>query len=193
MAGNDGYLGSGPSGVPLNGTTVAQFSTASAQFGATASGTVGNTVAETTLVGTGIGSQTVAANTFTVGRSMLIYAWGNMGSTLTPTLQIRGKVGAVTALDSGAVTLPVITGTTLWQLSMYITCRTAGAGGTAIAQGIFTYFTAANVQTNFQLVNTGTFAMDTTAALLLNVTAQWSAADPLNTLTSTNFSCLRLG
>lgn len=184
-------VGNGPT--PLSGAGIAALSTATAQFGATANGTVGNTLVETTLVGTGVGSQTVAANTFTVGRSMLLYAWGNMGSTLTPTLQLRGKVGAVTALDSGIVTLPVITGTTLWQLSMYITCRTTGAGGTAIAQGCFSYFSAANAQMNFQFVNTATFAMDTTSALLLNVTAQWGTADPLNTLSSTNFSCLRLG
>lgn len=185
------YVGNGPT--PLSIAGVAPFATASAQFGATASATVGNTITETTLIGAGVGAQTVAANTFTVGRSMLIYSWGNMGNTLTPTLRIRGKLGAVTALDSTAITLPTITGTTLWQMSLYLTCRTAGAGGTGIAQGIFTYFTAAGVQSNFQLVNTGTFAMDTTAALLIDVTAQWGTADPLNTMTSTNFSCLRLG
>lgn len=177
----------------LSAASVAAFATANAQYGATATGTVGNTVTETTLIGSGTGSLTIAANAFTAGKSLLLYAWGNMGSTLTPTLQLRGKIGGVTALDTGAVTLPVITGTDLWRLSMYFTCRTTGAGGTGIAQGMFDFFTAGTVQSNAQMVNTTTFALNTTTTNLIAFTAQWGTADPLNTMSCTNFSALLLG
>lgn len=178
---------------PLSAAAVAQFATANAQFGAIATATVGNTITETSIIGGVIGSQTVAANAFTAGRSMLLYAWGNLGDTGVPTLQIRAKLGGVTILDTGAFNIGLITGTTLWQMSCYLTCRSNGAGGTGIAQGIFTYFTTAGVQTNQQMVNTTTFALNTTTTNVVAATAQWSVADPLNTISSTNFSALLLG
>ena len=183
----------GLSPLALSATTVAQFATANAQYGATATGTVGNTLTETTIIGSGTGSLTLASNKLTAGKSMLVYAWGNLGSTLTPTLQVRVKIGGATILDTTASTLATITGTNMWQMSCYITTRTAGAGGTAIAQGFFSYFSAANVQQNIQLVRTTTFSVDTTAALVIDATAQWGTADPLNTLSATNFSVLLLG
>lgn len=182
-----------PGGVSLSAAAIAPFTTANAQYGATASGTVGNTVTETTLIGAGSGSLTVAANAFTAGKSMLIYVWGNIGDTGAPTLRLRGKLGGVTILDTTAFNAALITGTTLWQASMYLTCRTTGAGGTGIAQGMFSYFTAASVQTNAQMVNTTTFALNTTTTNVIDFTAQWGTADPLNTLTATNFSALLLG
>lgn len=183
--------GLGPSA--LSATTVAQFATANAQYGATASGTVGNSAAEATLIGSGTGSLTIAANAFTAGKSMLVYAWGNIGNTGVPTLQLRAKIGGTTVLDTGAFSIALITGTTLWQVSSYITCRTTGAGGTGIAQGVFSYFTTGTVQANAQMVNTATFALNTTTTNAVSFTAQWGTADPLNTLTATNFSLLLLG
>lgn len=183
--------GLGPSA--LTAASVAQFATANAQYGATASGTVGNSVAEATLIGSGTGSLTVAANAFTAGKSLLVYAWGNIGNTGVPTLRIRAKVGGVTVLDTTAFSIALITGTCLWQVSSYITCRTTGAGGTGIAQGVFSYFTTGTVQSNAQMVNTTTFALNTTTTNVVDFTAQWGTADPLNTLTATNFSLLLLG
>lgn len=184
-------IGLGP--VPLSISLVSQYATANAQFGVIGSATVGNTLTETSIIGSVVGSQTVAANAFTAGRSMLLYAWGNLGDTGVPTLQIRAKLGGTTILDTGAFNIGLITGTTLWQMSCYLTCRTTGAGGTGIAQGIFTYFTTAGVQTNQQMVNTTTFALNTTITNVIAATAQWSVADPLNTISSTNFSALLLG
>jgi len=180
--------------VPLvSAASVLAVDSAASQFSLTTSATVGNTLTETTLVGAGVGAITLPANTLIAGRSIAVHAWGTIGDTLTPSLQIRNKLGAVTALDSTAITLSPITGTTLWEMSFVLTCRTSGAGGTGLAQGAFTYFTAAGVRAGFQMVNTATFAMDTTAALLINSTAQWGTADPLNTMTCTNFRALRLG
>jgi hypothetical protein len=180
-------------GFGVSAALVASVSTTVAQFGAIASGTVGNTVTETSLIGTVNGSTTLAANAMAVGKTLLILGWGNIGSTLTPTLRIQVKIGGVTVLDTTAAALVAITGTNMWQLTVLITCRTAGAGGTAIAQGIFSYFSAANAQQNQQMVNTGTFAINTTITNLVEVTATWGTADPLNTMTSTNLSALRLG
>lgn len=183
----------GAGATALSQAVIAQFATANAQYGATASGTVGNSVAEATLIGSGTGSLTVAANAFTAGKSMLVYAWGNMGDTGVPTLRLRAKIGGVTILDTTAFNASLVTGTTLWQVSSYITCRTTGAGGTGIAQGVFSYFTTASVQTNQQMVNTTTFALNTTVTNVVDFTAQWGTADPLNTITATNFSLLLLG
>jgi hypothetical protein len=124
---------------------------------------------------------------------MLIYAWGTIGSTATPTLQIRAKFGAVTFCSTNAVALSAITGTNLWQASIYLTVRTVGGAGTLFSQGLFNYFTGASTQISVQMLNTTTSAIDTTIANTLDVSAQWGTTDPLNTISCTNLSALLLG
>jgi hypothetical protein len=191
MPGLDVSLGLGST--PISAASVAALSTANAQFGQTANGTVGNTLIETTLLAAGAGSPTIAANAFTAGKLLFLYGYGFITNTVTPTLRIRMKLGGVTILDTTAFTMATITGTTQWQISAVATCRTTGAGGTGIAQAQLNYFTAPGTVVTQQLVNNATFALNTTIANVMDLTAQWGTADPLNTLTATNMSAVLLG
>ena len=153
-----------------------------------ATGTVANTVTETTLFSTLIGTATLDANLLKIGRMVRVTAWGVLGTTGTPTLRIRTKIGAVTNGDSGAVTMATVTGR-LWKLELEIACRAVGATGTIQSQARFFYMPAATtVAANFWELGTGSNTLDTTAANALNITAEWSVADAANTISASNIT-----
>ena len=157
-------------------------------YTATASGTVANTVTETTLIGSGVGSLTLPANYYSgAGRTLYVYASGYYSNTGTPTLNIRLKHGATALAATGAVT--TTTGATNWEWSFsgYVTCRTTGATGTVILQGEFLINTSATAVARYAMVNTATVTIDTAATQVLGLTAQWGTASASNTITATNF------
>jgi hypothetical protein len=169
----------------------AGFSTPS--FLQTASVTVGNTIVETTLAGTGVGTLVIAAGRLAVGSTVRLKARGYITDTGTPTLQLRAKLGpSGTFVDLGAFNLPTITGTHGWTFDGEVTVRTNGAGGTAIAQGTLTIGGATPV-TLTSSANTSAQAINTTIPQTLDLTAQWGTADPANTLTSTNVTMELVG
>jgi len=178
---------------PITATSVAAVATMNAIYGLTATATAANTVAETSIVGTGTGSLTIAANRLTAGKHLFIYAYGFIGAPAGPTLRIKAKLNGNIILDTGAATLSAITGTTQWQMSAFAGVRTTGAGGTGFAQGQFAYFTLANSMVTNQMLNVATFAVDTTVTQTLDISAQWGTADPTNTISTTNLMVCILG
>jgi len=151
-------------------------------FVQTNSVTVGNTVSELTLLGTGQGSLTLGANFFRAGKSFRIWARGVISDTGTPTLRIRVKLGATTILDTTAVTLAGTLSNNEWEMNCLVTCRTVGVSGTVFAQGHFQEFP----NNRLGMPNTTTSTIDTTASQVINITALWGTADPANTMTCTN-------
>lgn len=155
-------------------------------FIATASATVANTASETTVIGSGIGTLTLPANFHRVGKTIRLTASGVLGDTGTPTLNIKFKYGSTTIVSTGAATLTTGLTNVGWRLVVDLTCRTVGASGTVIAQGLFTYDNGtAQVEA---LAATTTTTVDTTASQAVNVTAQWGAADSSNTITCSNLA-----
>jgi hypothetical protein len=153
-----------------------------------ATGTVANTVTETTLISTLIGTATFDANLLKIGRTVRVTAWGLLGTTGTPTLRIRTKIGSVTNGDTGAVTMASVTAR-VWKLELEIACRAIGASGTIQSTGRFFYMPAATTTApNFWELGAGSNTLDTTATALINITAEWSAADAANTISLTNMT-----
>jgi hypothetical protein len=156
------------------------------RFAQTATVTVASTAAETTLVGAGEGSLTLNAGSTLIGKTFKIKGAGIFSNTGTPTLDIKVKLGAVTLLDTGAITTVTTASGRLFLFEGIVTVRTVGASGTAFAQGLFVETLATGVSLNYPMVNASTSAIDTTAELAFNVTAQWGASSASNTISLTN-------
>ncbi len=175
-----------PAGTPLTQKILlsaldALFRSNNPAFVATADKTVANSGAEASIIGTGLGSLTLAANYLSTGRTLVIDLAGFISETGTPTLNIQLKLGATVIVSSGAATLPASLSNSMLRVHLELTVRTTGATGTVIAQG---YAIAGT--TIIPLVATAAATVNTTGTLALDVTATWGAADPANTLTITN-------
>ena len=160
---------------------------AAALFKQTSTVTVANTITETALTGTGVGSLTLPAHFFIAGRTLKIRGMGYNSSTTSPTIRIRVKIGSTVVCDTTAVTSNNETNG-LMEYSAMITCRTVGSSGTVFAQGFFHQFGATDSMK--QMVNTTTATIDTTLAQAVSVTVEWGAADPGNSISQTNFEML---
>ena len=151
---------------------------------------VTNTTAETTIVGSGVGSLSVAANGFSIGDSFLGRIVGHISSKNNDTIRIKIKSGSVILGDTGVVTMPQTTDKH-YTVDLNFTIRTIGAAGVAsIATGmVFTYSKDASNAFegyNSTIINNTTF--DTTSTNTLDVTVQWGAADALNSIYSEYFT-----
>lgn len=161
---------------PLVGTT----------FTATADATVANTVTETSVIGSGVGTLTLPANFFVAGKTVRVSLKGKIATTGTPTLQFKAYLGSTAVVDTTAVTLATITGTNMWAATFDITCRTTGATGTVISQGAVAYFTAVGSPNGIASPTTATTTINTTASQALEVKITWGTASSSNTITGTN-------
>lgn len=155
-------------------------------FRQTATVTVASTTSETTLLGAGAGSATLAANQLVAGSTVRVVIYGYMGGVNTNTVRFRAKIGANTVLDSGTLTMTATSANFPFRLDIPMTVRTTGAGGTAIGQFIWDAVsgTIAGTSTAYNISATGT--VDTTASNAVNVTIQWGTSSASNTITVTN-------
>ena len=158
-------------------------------FAGTADAVVANTNAETTMMPTGSGSLTLAANFWTVGKTVRVKLSGKaMAAAGGGTLRVRPKIGTVVMLDSAAVTTPTgVTGVP-WEIEVTLTCRTTGATGTIQATGRFGLSSAATgVAMSFNLFPSSAVAtVDTTASAALGCTALWDTNTASRTITTQN-------
>lgn len=151
-------------------------------FTGTANANVVNTVTETTLIGSGIGSLALPANFFVIGKTIRFTLKGGIETSGTPTLRIRIKLGSTTILDTTATTLAAITGTQLFEINGELTCRTTGASGTIMGEGRFNYFMTATTMTPVSMYLGTAVTVDTTAAQTLDITAEWGTAAAANAI-----------
>lgn len=159
--------------------------TSSTLFSQTQAVTVVNTTNELTLVGTGSGSVTIPPNFFTAGKVLRFEGIGIHSAAAAPTIRLRVYFGNTVMLDTTAVTTGNSTNNNFRVFGL-ITCYTTGATGTFWAQGMYMEeATAANI---FSMANTGTIQIDTTAAQVVNLTAQWGAQSNSDAVTLTNFT-----
>lgn len=156
-------------------------------FRQTTTVTVGNTTTETTLIGAGAGSATLAANQLVAGSTVRVKIAG-YSQWASGTLTIKLKLGANTVITTGAVAFG-----TAWaasqptMLELVYTTRTTGAGGTGIGQVIMHSLNGASgVTQSLPYAMTGTSTVDTTASNAVDVTIQWGTAAATNTMTVTN-------
>ena len=159
-------------------------------FAQTANSTpITNTIVETSLVNGGVGSLSVPANGFKVGDSFRAVAAGVLNVVNNQTIRIRVKTGGVVLLDSGPQSISNITND-VYSLNIDFTIRQLGTATVAsiVSLGTFHYVKTSNAAIqgfSFNVVNSTTF--NTTIPNTLDVTVQWGAADPGNSIFSDIF------
>jgi hypothetical protein len=169
---------------------------------ATASGTAINTTTTETIIFPNV---TIPANYMQDGRALRLTAYGQYGTTSTPTLifSLRwgGVVGTVLAKSSTATTTSATgsgaTMTALWSLQAVLQTRSNGSSGTVFTDGDVTLYNSANptsgTVTNYGLPmvmasgSTGgttpvAVTADLTADTALALTATWGTNNAANNL-----------
>jgi hypothetical protein len=159
-------------------------------FAQTANSTpITNTIVETSLINGGVGSLSVPANFFKVGDSFRVVTAGVLNAANNQTIRIRVKAGSIVLLDSTAIGITNIVND-VFSLNVDFTVRQLGGPGVAsiVSLGTFHYAKTSNASVQgfaFNQVNSTTF--DTTIANTLDITVQWGAADPGNSIFSDIF------
>ena len=134
---------------------------------------------ESSLIGGGIGTLSVPANSFTQGDAYEATFSGTCTFHNGDELQIRVKADGITLADTGIITL-TRADLERWNLNINFSIHQIGGAGTAIiaSSGIFQYTQHASSTfsgRNFGLINSSSF--DTTILNTLEVTAQFDHND----------------
>ena len=145
---------------------------------------VTNTTDELTVIGNGEGNLSVPANGFTKGNSFRAYIEGDLSSLNNAELTINIRDNGNILASTGPMTL-VTTSGNYYYLDITFVVREIGEAGVAslMTSGVFQYTKTANntpETIGFNNLNNTTF--DTTTLSTLDVTAQWGAADPANSI-----------
>lgn len=151
---------------------------------------VTDTTAETTIIGTGVGTLSVPANGFAVGDSFRAILGGVINATNNQTIRIRMRTGSVLLLDSGLENLGSAVTNDVWSLNVDFTIRQLGTAGVAsiVSLGSFHYTKTNNASVQgfgFNVVNNTTF--DTTINNTLDITVEWGSASIGNNIYSDIF------
>ena len=149
------------------------------------------TTTEGTLIGSGVGSLTVSANSFQVGDSFIGVLIGHLSCVGTATLHIRIKTASgILLADTGIMAMNATTNKH-WKLDVDFTVRQIGAATVAsiASGGLFAYTKNSGLNfegVNFSIVNNTTF--DTTVSNTLVITAQWNTNNAGNSIYSEIFT-----
>ena len=154
--------------------------TAGSLFKQTGDVTIANTVTETTLIDTGVGSLTIPANWLVVGRGLRVTARGYHSSSGNPTVTLRVKLGAVTLATASTAGG---NGTNdAWEVSIDVVCRTIGGSGTVVVAGYYAEHHSNGAQVGFSA--TSPVTVNTTISNVFDLTFEWGTASASNTITS---------
>jgi hypothetical protein len=153
-----------------------------------------NTTTETTMVNGGVGALYVPANNFRVGDSFIATIHGDISSLNNATIQIKIKANASVIADTGPITL-LSTASNHYDLSIYFTVRQIGVSGVAslMTTGTFTYNKSSNnspERIGIESLDVSNF--DTTIDNVLDITAQWGAASPSNSIDTHTFNLYKI-
>lgn len=199
----DIFNGTSPAGTLTNGISLysssgqikgmdavgTAMSIGGAIFTQTADATVTNSVAETSIIGTGVGTTTLPANFFVAGKTIRLRIGGiySTPALATPSIVIKVKYGA-TVLAT-VTTSSLLSGATNLEFDgeISITCRSTGATGTVMAHGDIEYSTGlAGTISVDPLNNAGaTTTINTTTSNALDCTVAWDTATATRIVKST--------
>lgn len=141
---------------------------------------------EQSIVGVGVGSLTVPANTFTVGSSFHLKIGGVLSSANNQQIIFRVKSGNVILEESDIIVLPQTTNK-FWEIEIDFTIRKIGVAGVAeiFSNGQFVYLKDSSLSYEgggFNFLNNTTF--DTTQLNTLDITAEWLDLNAQNSINS---------
>ena len=159
-------------------------------YAQTALGTlITDTIVETSLIGPGVGTLIVPANTFKVGDSFSAKICGDLSCANNETVHIRIKSDGNVIADAGVFQMKLTTDKH-FELVIEFTVTKIGGLGVAelFANGQYSYNQNANSNIdgiNFALIDSTDF--NTTVDNALSITAQWGSANVANKIQSQNF------
>lgn len=146
---------------------------------------ISGTTDETSIIGPGLGTLSVSANTFTQGDSFRCILGGMISvGNPTPTLRLRVKGGPTLNVDlADSEAQPVLSGLDddVFSIEINFTIRETGSAGTAdiVTIGNMSFFKKSGASAtpaygfSFNTVNSTTF--DTTVDNTLDITLEWSS------------------
>lgn len=148
-----------------------------------------NTIVESSLIGTGVGTLIVPPNSFNVGDSFVAKICGYLSCANNETIHVRVKSDGTVIADAGIFSMKIATNK-YFELTLDFTVTKIGVAGVAelFTNGQYSYNHNAAGEiagNNFTLVTTTIF--DTTILNALSITAQWGLAKPANSIQSQNF------
>lgn len=172
----------GPQGIPgVSGTY--------GLFAQTALGTpIISSSGEASILGAGVGTLSIPANTFQVGDSFTAKVCGYLSCANNQDIHIRVKSDGNIIADAGVFRLSITTNK-YFEINLDFTIANIGGPGVAklFTNGQFTYNKNANSNidgTNFASVDSTVF--NTTILNTLSITAQWVTSDASNSIQSQN-------
>jgi hypothetical protein len=180
----------------IKNSVLAPFPTAYGLFAQTAdSVTVSATTVETSILGSGVGTLSVPANSFRVGDSFLASFDGVLSCINTATIHIHVRTtGGVLLIDTGVIDLDTSTSRP-WLLNLYFTIRQIG--GTTVASissgGLFSYLKDSGLTyEGYPLSDINNTTFDTTIINTISVSAQWDSTNVGNQIFSRNFTLTKI-
>lgn len=147
-------------------------------FSQTQSVTVANTVTETLIIGTGIGSVTLPANYGVAGKSLYIQAWGYHSAVSNPIVQVRVYKGSTLLLDTGAISSGNSTNAQI-RIEALITWYSTTS---VWAEGFYKEEGGGASASSFPMVNTAAVTVNTDSEDI-KITFTWGTASASNTIT----------
>jgi hypothetical protein len=153
-----------------------------------------NTVVETSLIGTGVGTLMIPANSFQVGDSFTVRLCGPLSCLNNSHIDFHVKSnGSIVLADCGDFELSITTDK-FFELNLDFTVTKIGVAGVAelFTNGQFSYNKNSNSVLdgrNFSLINNTTF--DTTIDNTLDITVQWVTASTSNKIQSQNLVLIK--
>jgi hypothetical protein len=163
-------------------------------FAQTADASVTNTLVSTSLVGSGVGTTSIAANAIEVGSTYEVKMRGTINVGTPVNLTIKLIVDGINVDQVGPLSMPNIGGggfgTKYFEIDGIFTCRTDGALGGIMSSLTFAY--EENASDKFDSHTSDIFApIDTTVINTVDIEAEWTNADPSNSLTSQIFTLIK--
>lgn len=171
------------------GSGITRGSISRVMFTQTATTTVTNITSPTSIMGTGVGTTTLAANTLVVGRAIRFKMDGYIKAASNPNLNILVYLNSTVIATNANTSITSIgsPGTqTKFSIEFIFTCYSTGSGGTIWTQGGFGYNTAPQGLAYQQMVNTNPTTINTTIAQTIDVKLVWGIASTNDSLTSTS-------
>lgn len=153
-------------------------------FTATADKNINTTAAETTLFASGVGTLTLPANFWAIGKTVRITMQGYYSQTgASPTRTLKVKIGSVAVCNTALTVFGGAVTNKGFAVDVLVTCRTLGASGTVMGQGMVSLEGNASP---YGTATTATATVDTTASGALDVTWTWGTSDANNKVVVTN-------
>ncbi len=148
------------------------------------SATITNTTTETSVIGSGVGSLTVPADTFLRGDSYHAKIGGVISAQNGDTIEIHIKTGSTVLASTGTISLSPVTALG-WELELDFTIASLTATGSMCTNGNFAYNRDTGSLEGFVFQDVQT--IDTTISNTLDVTVTWGQAKTQDQIYSANF------